>query len=103
MRRWIAVTLLFITPCLISAFDRTEELFPETQFKSVNSMSMTTNREYNITPVGSADVYSQQTYKPQPRRVPKDPQDPFLDPIGDAPILLFIGLAAIYAAKKKEK
>lgn len=92
----IAVILLFSLFGTCFAFENTTAQWPQAQFQSVNTCKTVTNYEPNIIAIGGETPY----VPSRPRKVGKDPQDPFLDPIGDIPLILMLMLATLYAIRK---
>lgn len=75
---------------------------PSSEFKSVNNQNICSGSKYasEITP---AFQNTQNIGKPVIRKVKDDPYDPFLDPIGDTPVIFMICLIGLYIAYKKWK
>lgn len=95
MKKLLIIIFLFITTT-IWASNIGMGTPPEISFQSVNTITMTTDHEYNITPVGSANVYDQPQHGM--RRVPPPmPDDPYLDPIGNEfTLLIFLIIWCVY-------
>ena len=92
----IVVILLFSLFGTCFAFENTTAQWPQAQFQSVNTCKAVTNYEPNIIAIGVETPYAPS----RPRKVGPDPYDPFLDPIGDVPLILMLLLAALYAVRK---
>ena len=114
MRNIILICLLLLSSVCFAFNDQTVQ-FPETSFRSVNTYSSCTSYQPHITPVGATEVYGTNNsgYHPgKPRKVngndsngPTNPNDPYMTPVGDAPIAFILGLGVLYilVMRKKER
>lgn len=108
MRNIILICLLLLSSVCF-AFNNQTVQFPETPFRSVNTCGSCTSYQPHITPVGATEVYGTNNngYHPgKPRKAPPDgPYDPFMPPVGDAPIVFMLGLGVLYVLvmRKKER
>lgn len=110
MKKKLIALLLVVAPLLCTAqMNNNQTQFPEVTFRSVNTYTVGTTYQSQITPVGSTTVYGTNNttgvpYRTGPRKIGY-PEDPMASPIGDAPIALMLGLGVLYVLimRKKER
>ena len=103
------MVILFSLYGICYGFESTSIQFPQARFQSVNTLTIGTNHQYNITPVGAQDMCGSQTNY-SPRRANgighgdgNNPNDPFATPIGDTPWPLMLLIIGFYIIRKKWK